>query len=78
MQAMLSLRCTFALALIVAPGAVMIGAEGGAMSAGIPLLQGLGPHTRVVATKSPQAQKYFDQGLNLVFGFAHGAAIRSF
>ena len=78
MHATLPLRCAFALALIVAPGAVMFGAESGAMSAGIPLLPGLGPHTRPIATKSPQAQKYFDQGLNLVFGFAHGAAIRSF
>src|SRR5215207_1862547 len=44
----------------------------------IPLLEGLGPHTRPIATKSPEAQKYFDQGLNLVFGFAHGASLRSF
>ena len=78
MRATFPLYCTFALALIVAPCAVIFGAESGAMSAGIPLLPGLGSHTRPIATKSAQAQKYFDQGLNLVFGFAHGAAIRSF
>lgn len=45
---------------------------------GIPLLGNLGSHTRHVTTSSPEAQRYFDQGLNLVFGFNHGAAIRSF
>jgi tetratricopeptide (TPR) repeat protein len=44
----------------------------------VPLFQGLGPHTRSVTTKSPLAQKYFDQGMNFLFGFNHGAAIRSF
>ena len=45
---------------------------------GIPLLSNLGRHTRHVTTSLPEAQRYFDQGLNLVFGFNHGAAIRSF
>jgi tetratricopeptide (TPR) repeat protein len=43
-----------------------------------PVLPGLGTHTRIVTTRSPEAQRYFDQGLNLYFGFNHGAAIRSF
>lgn len=63
-------------ALLIVSGAFSFGAE--STKPGIPLLQGLGPHTRTVTTKSPQAQKYFDQGMNLLFGFAHGAAIRSF
>lgn len=46
--------------------------------ASIPLFPGLGSHTRPITTTSPEAQKYFDQGLNLAFGFAHGSAIRSF
>jgi tetratricopeptide (TPR) repeat protein len=78
MHVMNPLCCSFALALIVAPSAHTFAGDAPAGSRGIPLLQGLGSHTRAVTTKSPQAQKYFDQGLNLVFGFAHGAAIRSF
>ncbi len=44
----------------------------------IPLIENLGAHTRPVTTGSPEAQRYFDQGLRFVFGFNHGAAIRSF
>src|SRR5688572_17554737 len=44
----------------------------------IPLLDTLGAHTHRVTTKSPDAQRYFDQGLRFLFGFNHGAAIRSF
>lgn len=44
----------------------------------IPLLDTLGHHTYRITTKSPQAQRYFDQGLRFLFGFNHGAAIRSF
>ena len=51
---------------------------GAAVPAGTPLFDGLGTHTRKVATTSSDAQKYFDQGLNFYFGFNHGAAIRSF
>jgi tetratricopeptide (TPR) repeat protein len=43
-----------------------------------PLYDGLGSYSRKVTTASPEAQKYFDQGLNFLFGFNHGAAIRSF
>lgn len=34
-----------------------------------PLFSGLGSHRRKVVTSSPRAQKYFDQGLNFLFGF---------
>ena len=43
-----------------------------------PLFEGLGSHTRKITTSSPEAQRYFDQGLALVHGFNHGSAIRSF
>ena len=42
------------------------------------LYDGLGGHTYKVTTESQEAQKYFDQGLRFLFGFNHGAAIRSF
>ena len=48
------------------------------LDARMPMLDGLGSHTHPVTTKSAEAQKYFDQGLKLMFGFNHGAAIRSF
>ncbi len=44
---------------------------------GAPVFQGLGAHTMKV-TATPEAQKFFDQGVNLVFGFNHAEAIRSF
>jgi hypothetical protein len=42
------------------------------------LFDNLGSHRRAVTTRSPEAQRYFDQGLNLLFGFNHDEAIRSF
>jgi hypothetical protein len=42
------------------------------------LLDGLGDHQRPITTSSPEAQRYFDQGLALIYGFNHDAAIRSF
>lgn len=43
-----------------------------------PLLKGLGSHTHPVTTRSPLAQRYFDQGLNLTYAFNHAEAVRSF
>src|SRR6185436_8508588 len=42
-----------------------------------PLLEGLGDLHHPVTTKSKQAQRYFDQGMRLLFGFNHKEAIRS-
>jgi tetratricopeptide (TPR) repeat protein len=42
------------------------------------LLEGLGKHTHPIRTSSPEAQKFFDQGLALVFGFNHDEAARLF
>jgi hypothetical protein len=42
------------------------------------LLHGLGSHHHPISTKNPEAQKYFDQGLMLVFGFNRPEAVRSF
>lgn len=47
-------------------------------SSSVPLYQGLGPHTRKVSTASPEAQAYFNQGLNFLFAFNHNEAARSF
>jgi tetratricopeptide (TPR) repeat protein len=42
------------------------------------LMPGLGQHHHTISTKNPEAQRFFDQGLTLVFGFNHEEATRSF
>lgn len=42
------------------------------------LFAGLGDHTHPISTDSTEAQRWFDQGLVLTFGFNHDAAIRAF
>lgn len=46
--------------------------------AGAPLFTDLGDFHRGITTDSPLAQKYFDQGLVLAYGFNHAEALRSF
>ena len=41
-------------------------------------LEGLGSHRRRVTQASPEAQRWFDQGLKLVYAFNHDEAIRAF
>ena len=43
-----------------------------------PLFDDLGDHHHPITTKSPEAQRYFDQGLTLAWGFNHAEAGRSF
>lgn len=43
-----------------------------------PILSGLGDLHHPVTTGSPEAQRFFDQGLRLVYGFNHKESIRSF
>src|ERR1700674_3066083 len=45
---------------------------------GSQLMAGLGDHHHSIHTSNPEAQKFFDQGMALAFGFNHEAAIRSF
>jgi tetratricopeptide (TPR) repeat protein len=42
------------------------------------LLPGLGTHTHPISTRSSEAQKFFDQGLTLLYGFNRYEALRSF
>jgi hypothetical protein len=77
-----------ALALACGSATTQGAAEKGAAAAEAPdllegakapdLLAGLGDHRRPITTASPEAQRYFDQGLALIYGFNHDAAIRSF
>src|SRR6202035_4822623 len=47
-------------------------------STGARLFDGLGEYHRPVSTKSPEAQRYFDQGMRLLWGFNHDESTRSF
>lgn len=40
-----------------------------------PLLKGLGMHQHRVSTREPWAQRFFDQGLVLAYGFNHAEAV---
>jgi tetratricopeptide (TPR) repeat protein len=42
------------------------------------LMSGLSDHKHPIATTSPEAQKYFDMGLNLCFAFNHEQAVKAF
>jgi tetratricopeptide (TPR) repeat protein len=42
------------------------------------LLSGLGNHSHPITTRNPEAQKFFDQGLALLYGFNRYEALRSF
>src|SRR5262245_42190741 len=44
----------------------------------VALIEGLGKHHHPVATKNKEAQRFFDQGLILLYAFNHGEAARSF
>ena len=44
----------------------------------VPLFDGLGGFSRKVTTGSPEAQRYFDQGLAFMYAFNHDEAIRAF
>ncbi|MFN6570771.1 hypothetical protein [Dendronalium sp. ChiSLP03b] len=42
------------------------------------LIHKLGTYHHAVTTRNPEAQKFFDQGLNLIYAFNHDEAVRSF
>jgi tetratricopeptide (TPR) repeat protein len=44
----------------------------------VALIEGLGDHHHIIATTEADAQRFFDQGLILAFGFNHEEAIRAF
>lgn len=75
--------------LLLAAGLVLVGAtvalvrparteQASTVPANPPLFENLGTYSRSITTSSPEAQRYFDQGLRFLVGFNHGMAIRSF
>lgn len=63
------------------PASTVAGAKAGAPADGagaVRLVSGLGNVHHPVTTQSPEAQRYFDQGLAYCYAFNHAEAIRSF
>lgn len=49
-----------------------------AQIAGAPLFEGMGDFNHPITTSNPLAQRFFNQGMVLAFGFNHAESIRSF
>ncbi len=57
---------------------VVAKAEQPSMQKPVPLYDNLGDLSYTITTKTPQAQRYFDQGLRLTYAFNHAEALRAF
>jgi tetratricopeptide (TPR) repeat protein len=68
---------TVGFAALAALASACGGAEAPATGSTAPLYDNLGNHHHPI-TASPEAQRYFDQGLTLSYAFNHAEAIRSF
>ena len=69
------MRCTRVLIALIA---VCLPACSKPASPQVTLYDNLGSHAHAITTASPEAQKYFDQGMRLSYAFNHGEAIRAF
>ncbi len=74
---------SYRVARCAAPALVVLltacgGSPTGPSTTSEPRFDGTGPHHRVVATPSDEAQAFFDQGLAFLYAFNHDEAIRSF
>src|SRR2546428_425500 len=57
---------------------VILAAVAGPPRDTVPLYTDLGDYHVPITTPVTLAQRYFDQGMRLLYGFNHGGAIRSF
>ena len=69
---------SFALALIALPAALSAQHDHQTSPRKAQLLDGMGNLHHSIATSSPEAQRFFDQGLTLCYAFNHEEAILSF
>ncbi|HEY0671964.1 MAG TPA: hypothetical protein VGD27_06850 [Longimicrobiales bacterium] len=67
-----------ALSIAVLPGSLAAQEVSAKAARSVPLFNDLGNLHHPISTKVADAQKYFDQGIRLVFAFNHGEAIRAF
>ncbi|MCM2315404.1 MAG: tetratricopeptide repeat protein [Thermoanaerobaculia bacterium] len=66
------------LGMALLTGSSASSAQSPAIAQAPPLFDGLGGLSRKVTTTTPEAQRYFDQGLAFVYAFNHDEAIRAF
>jgi len=78
MNAMSSPRIPRLFALIVLVGTLLTASAARAEQAPAPLFNDLGTRHWPTSTKNEMAQRYFDQGIALTYGFNHAEAERSF
>lgn len=64
--------------LLVVTSIIFFHGCGNEYSSSAPLFTNLGAHHFLITTTSQNAQKYFDQGIILAYGFNHEEAFRSF
>ena len=74
---MRAVAVVFILMLSIAP-AMAQHQHGNGSTKALELHPGLGNYHHPITTKNPEAQKYFDQGLALLYGFNHDEAVRYF
>jgi tetratricopeptide (TPR) repeat protein len=67
-----------ALALVLASSPVIAQHQHSTDRKPAALMSGLGEHHHPVSTANPEAQRFFDQGLALVYAFNHEGAVRAF
>src|SRR5947209_5795488 len=70
--------CLLAVAGVVCPQQQMGGMHKSSTTESASLMSGLGALHHPVSTKNTEAQRFFDQGLTLIYAFNHEEAIRSF
>ncbi|MGH9316680.1 MAG: tetratricopeptide repeat protein [Thermoanaerobaculia bacterium] len=68
----------FGLVVVLSSLLLASGEERRAAAAPVSLMERLGHHHHPIQTRNPEAQRFFDQGLTLIYGFNHEEAIRSF
>jgi tetratricopeptide (TPR) repeat protein len=66
------------LAILATAGGVILLSAGRVEPDPVPLYDNLGRYRHEITTSVPLAQRYFDQGLRLVYAFNHAEAIRAF
>jgi tetratricopeptide (TPR) repeat protein len=67
-----------AVAVVSAAVVVLTGCQKEAPSNGGLIYEGFGNYERAISTESASAQQWFNQGMQLMYGFNHDEAIRSF
>ena len=67
----------FLVGLLLGVGLASIPVNASSGTAEVPRFD-LGRHHHPISTQNKEAQRYFDQGLNLTYGFNHAEAVRAF